>query len=118
MTVDARLKQLAAVVCLMVLAGTANATENTLDLTLPAGKYYSADASSFLLAENDAAESKAKNTIMAVTPAAEFEPKLITGKKVHEYMGLGTLILAGLTMITAPEGDCEHNSIMPIRRVP
>jgi len=106
MTVDVRLKQLAAALCLMALTGLANATEGTLDLSLPAGKYYSADNSSFLLAENDATESKAKNTIVAATPAAEFEPKLITGKKVHEYLGLGTLILAGLTTLTAPGDTC------------
>jgi len=106
MTVDVRLKQLAAVLCLTALAGTANAAESTLDLTLPTGKFYSADASSFLLAENDAAESKAKNTIVAAAPAAEFEPKLITGKKVHEYLGLGTLILAGLTTLAAPGDTC------------
>ena len=106
MTVGVRLKRFAAAVCLAALAGTASAADNTLDLTLPAGKYYNDDAKSFLLADNDATELKAKNTIVAATPAAEFEPKLITGKKIHEYLGLGTLILAGLTTLTAPGDTC------------
>ena len=43
---------------------------------------------------------------MATTPAAEFEPKSITGKKIHEYLGLGTLAFAGLTTLTAPGDTC------------
>jgi hypothetical protein len=106
MTVGVRLKLFAAALCFAALTGTASAAENTLDLTLPSGKYFNDDAKSFLLAENDATESKTKNTIVAVTPAAEFEPRLITGKKVHEYLGLGTLILAGLTTLAAPGDTC------------
>src|ERR1035437_8054955 len=109
--VDKRLRQLVAVICLTALAGMASAAGSELDLTLPASKYYTEHTNSFMLAENESAESKSKtkNTLEAVAPAAEFEPKLITGKKVHEYMGLGTLILAGLTMMTAPGEGCEQN---------
>ena len=106
MTVDVRLRQLVSAFCFVIVAGASCAAESALDLTLPASKYYNEDAKSFLLAENDTAGSKAQNTIGAVTPAAEFEPKLITGKKTHQYLGLGTLALAGLTTLTAPGDTC------------
>lgn len=109
MTVDIRLRQLVATLCLAALTGTACAADAALDLTLPASSLYSTHTTSFMLAQNDAAESKTKNTISAAAPAAEFEPKLITGKKIHEYLGLGTLILAGLTTVTAPGEGCESN---------
>lgn len=106
MSVCARLRQLIAILCLMALSGIAYAAESSLDLTLPASRFYSEEAKSFLLAENDTAETRAKNNTVAVTPAAEFEPKLITGKKVHEYMGLTTLALVALTTFTAPGDTC------------
>ena len=106
MSVCIRLSQLTAIFCLMALSGIVSAEERTLDLTLPASRFYNEDAKSFLLAENDVAETRARNSIAAVSPAAEFEPKLITGKKVHEYMGLTTLALVALTTFTAPGDTC------------
>ena len=106
MAVDVRLGQLAAALCLAILASSACAAESALDLTLPDSKYYSENEQSFLVADNEAAVGKAQNTIAATTPAAEFEPKLITGKTVHEYLGLGTLVMAGLTTLTAPGDTC------------
>jgi hypothetical protein len=38
-------------------------------------------------------------------PAAEFEPPLISGRKVHQYLGLSTVAFAGLTMLAAPEDE-------------
>jgi hypothetical protein len=115
----ARLKQLAAGLCLSALAGTGYAVDSTLDLTLPASTYYTQDARSFLLAQNeadaDAAKAK-KNLAPSVTPAAEFDPPLISGSKVHQYLGIGTVALAGLAMITAPGEGCEHNcSNVPLK---
>jgi len=106
MPVAAGLRKLIVVFFLLGIMGKACATESPLDLTLPASRFYTEDAKSFLLAENDAAESKARHTIVAATPAAEFEPKLITGKKVHEYLGLTTLALVALTTFTAPGDTC------------
>jgi hypothetical protein len=34
---------------------------------------------------------------------------LFTGSDVHKYLGLGTVVLVGLTAATAPGGGCEHN---------
>lgn len=120
MTVDVRLRQLAIALCLTAMAGVASAAESTLDLTLPASRYFSGDNKSFMLAENDVAVGKAKSNTAAVTPAAEFEPKLITGSKIHQYLGWGAIALAGAAMVTAPGEGCEHNcnaATMPPRDV-
>jgi hypothetical protein len=109
MAVDVRLRQFVVAILLAAVATTVCAEENPLDLRLPASKYYSKEAKSFMLAENDTSISKTKSNTAAVTPAAEFEPKLITGKSIHQYLGLGTIALAGLTMITKPGEACEHN---------
>jgi hypothetical protein len=106
MTVDAGLRKFSVAICLVLFTGSACAADSSLDLTLPASKYYNEDVKSFFVAENDAAASKTQNTIVAATPAAEFEPKLFTGKKIHEYLGLGTLALVGLTTLTAPGDGC------------
>jgi hypothetical protein len=111
MTLDIMLRQLevAVAVCLVTFAGMASATSSTLDLSLPESKFYNEDAKSFLLAENDSVTFDAKKNLPAVAPAKEFEPGLFTGRKIHQYLGLGTLVLAGLTTLTAPEDGCESN---------
>jgi hypothetical protein len=109
MTVDLKLKHLAAGLCLAALTSTGYAAENTLDLSLPASRYYAQDAKSFMLAANDTGVIKAKSNTAAITPAAEFEPPLITGSNVHKYLGLATIALAGLSVVTNPGEGCEHN---------
>ena len=107
MKVVVSLKQLIIVFILCAIAGTASATEDTLDLTLPASEYYKETSKIFLLAENDTIDSTVKKNLSgAFTPVAEFEPKLITGKKAHEYLGLTTLALVALTTFTAPGDTC------------
>ena len=108
MTVDLKLRQLAAAVCLAALAGTGYAAEPTLDLTLPASGFYAQDTQSFMLAANDTEVVKVKNNVAPVAPAAEFEPPLLSGSNVHKYLGLGTIALAAATAMSASEG-CEHN---------
>jgi hypothetical protein len=111
MPVLVRLRKFIAVFCLSLITGGACAAESTLDLTLPAGKFYNEEAKSFLLAENDAIDSQVKRNLSgAVTPAAEFEPKLFTRKKVHEYLGLTTLALVALTTFTAPGDGCSNQN--------
>lgn len=100
MRVDLRLKQLVAVICLAALTGTAYAAESTLDLTLPASRLYSQDTPSFMLAANDAGVAKANTETVQATPSAEFEPKLLSGSKIHQYLGIGTVVLAGLSFAT------------------
>ena len=100
MAVDFRLRQLAAGVCLAALAGTGYAAESTLDLTLPASRFYTRESAPFMLAVNDADIAKAKTETAQATPSAEFEPKLLSGSKIHQYLGIGTVALAGLTFAT------------------
>lgn len=109
MKIDLRLWQLAAGVCLAALAGTGYAAEDTLDLTLPASRFDTRNAPPFMLAESDGGAAPAKTHTAPVTPAAEFEPPLISGSNAHKYLGLGTIVLAGLTATTGSEG-CEGAS--------
>lgn len=109
MKITGRLGQLLSAVCLAAMAGTGYAAEQSFDLSLPAGSIYAQESRSFMLAANDADLVKANNNIAPVTSAAEFEPPLISGSKVHQYLGLGTIVLAGMTMLTAPGEGCETN---------
>lgn len=110
MNVGARFRHHFIVIGLSLFASASNAADNiTLNLSLPGSNNESVYSKSFLLADSEVSSIDSRNTIVAVTPAAEFEPKLITGKKIHEYMGLATLALAGLTLLTAPDGDCNYS---------
>jgi hypothetical protein len=99
----------AAVLCLAAQSGTAFAQDAAFDLPLTSSAYVK-DYESFKLAAADET-SVVKNSTSAA-PAVRttpFEPPLITGGKVHQYLGLGTIILAGLTAATAPGEGCENN---------
>lgn len=107
MKIDQSLKVLGAGLCLLGAVQNCWASETPLDLALPASKFYSTEAKSFLLAENDVEMVKLKaNIAPAVKPAEEFEPPFFSGSNAHKYLGLGTVVLAGLTAMTASEG-CE-----------
>jgi hypothetical protein len=49
----------------------------------------------------------------AATPAAGFKPSLMSGRKAHQYLGLGTVMLAGLTMMAAPDQGSDSASPQP-----
>jgi len=96
-------KQLAAAVFLATLTSYSYAAEQTLDLSLPArGNYYGQDNQPFLLAENSAGAVKTEAAEEKnVTPAAsKFEPSLFSGSKIHQYLGVGTMVMAGMTFIS------------------
>lgn len=115
-----RLSAILAFLCLAGLSGMAQA-EQALDLSLPSNGFYKTEAQPFILAENDATSTNAvvkKNLSPAVTPAAEFEPPLITGSNIHEFLGLGAVALAGMAMVTAPGEGCEHNCPAPAQQPP
>lgn len=65
-----------------------------------------------MLAANDTESVKPNTITPSVTPAAEFEPPLLSGSKAHQYLGIGTIALAALTALTPPEG-CEGNNCPP-----
>jgi drug/metabolite transporter (DMT)-like permease len=102
MVFDLKLKQLAAIIISFGVMFAAHASAGTLDLSLPDSRFYAHDAKSFLLASNEVEASKVSANITATAPAAEFEPKLFSGSKVHQYLGVSTAVLAGLAFATHP----------------
>jgi len=66
-----------------------------------------------LLALSQADPGLASQNAAAAVPGAVLappaKPALFTGSDVHKYLGLGTVVLVGLTAATAPGGGCEHN---------
>src|SRR5512146_1003179 len=99
----------AAMLCLAALSGTAFAQEAAFELPSTSSTYVK-DYESFKLAAANETSVVVKKEAGAAPEVKknEFEPSWLTGGKVHQYLGLGTIVLAGLTAATAPEG-CEHN---------
>ncbi|MGA8863901.1 MAG: hypothetical protein WBM09_02550 [Gallionella sp.] len=106
-------------ICLAISPGVVYADDTAGNIVLPtAASFYtddfqslkspSFDSNAYLLAAN---EGGAVQKQADATPAAEFKPPLMSGRKAHEYLGLGTLALFGLTAITAP--DDERNNTQP-----
>jgi len=111
---NVRFKNIVAAICMAALAGTVHAEDTALSPGLPsAASSYTRhspymDSKSYLLALNEADPVQGQ-VAMPVTPAAEFEPPLFSGSNAHKYLGLGTVVLVGLTALTAPGEGCEHN---------
>ena len=97
-------------ICLAALAGTAHAGESSIDLSLPSRNYYTQDTRSFLLAAYESDDAKFKSTMESVSPAADFKPPLFSVGKAHQYLGIGTVVLAGLTALSHPEEECDGAS--------
>lgn len=101
-----RLRMLAVGSLLLAWAGTGQAQQDAFDLSLPAQTYVQ-NAGAFMLAANETevlVKKRGDAPPKAATP--DYEPPLISGSNAHKYLGLGTIVLAGLTAITASEG-CE-----------
>lgn len=126
-----RFASIAACFCLAVFPGMVYANDGAAKSELPtAASIYtnnsqllrstSFNAQSYnfkpyLLAENDDAGALPGHAEIA--PALAFSPPLFSGRKVHQYLGLGTVVLAGLTMVTAPGDGCEQGcSSQPPRK--
>jgi hypothetical protein len=99
------------------LTGTACANDTAMNFDPPAAaniyihdhRFLGSDTfkpPSYLLAAN---ENNATRQQADVIPAAEFKPPLISGSKIHQYLGLSTVALAGLTMLAAPDNECEQS---------
>jgi hypothetical protein len=97
----------------------AYAGDTAANLELPtAASFYtnnfqSIRSQSYLLAANEGNSIQGLAGETAAAPAAEFKPPLISGRKVHQYLGLGTVVLAGLTMLAAPETEEGASSAQP-----
>ncbi len=101
-----KLKSTLAGLCLLAASGMAYAEDGALNLNVPTdGK----TVRPFMVASNDAA-ANLPASVTHTSPAVEFEPPMFSGDKLHQYLGLTTIVLAGLTAITAPSSDgCEAN---------
>lgn len=84
---------------LAMLSGTAWAEDATLP-TL-SGEYIR-DSESFRLAasETDVLVKNESAGKMPASKAAEFEPPMFTGSKIHQYLGIATVAAAAATFVT------------------
>lgn len=117
-----RVRDIAAGICLAALSGMVRADDTAVNRELPtAASFYTNNFQSlksrsfnaqalytpaYLLAAN---EGDAVQEQAGVFPGSEFQPPLMSGRKVHQYLGLGTVMLAGLTVLAAPDDGCEQN---------
>ncbi|MEI7841580.1 MAG: hypothetical protein WCI39_00990 [Gallionellaceae bacterium] len=86
---------------MLALAFTGPVFAETFDFTLPESRFYAQEAKSFLIAANDVETSKVATNI-APSSQEEFKPKLFSGSKLHQYLGVSTAVLAGAAFITHP----------------
>jgi len=95
------------------LAGTDSRNIAILDLclALPNDAYsHTAPSTSLMLATNDLQMEPAAAPQVGETGVAQWHEPWLTGNKAHEYMGLGSLILAGLTVATAPNSEAANGT--------
>jgi hypothetical protein len=113
---SAKLRRIATGLFLAVLAGTVHAGGAALDTAMSASAgSISGDLHSYMLAANDTVATPDQvNATAGTTPVATREVKdpWFTANKVHEYLGLGTILLAAATAATAPDG-CETAGCTP-----
>lgn len=86
-----------AALCMAMLSGTAAAQDQAADLPGLSSEYVK-DKESFRLAANDTSILKDKPE--AAPAAAEYESPLFTGSKVHQYLGIATVVAAAGTFLT------------------
>jgi hypothetical protein len=105
-----RFRKIAAGSCMAILAGTAHADYVALNLALPFdfAAPYDGDLQSYLLTATDAVATTERSNIAPPPKAAEVRDSWFSGGKIHQYLGLGTIVLAAATMATAP-GSCKTN---------
>jgi hypothetical protein len=108
-----KLNQVAAILCLMSLSSAAFASEATLPNL--SGSYTN-NSTSYMLALNETDAATKQAAAAPLDKPAEFQPRFFTMSKAHQYFGLGTLALMGLTVITNPGEGCENCSVQPPRK--
>ncbi|HSM97886.1 MAG TPA: hypothetical protein VLS47_02630 [Gallionella sp.] len=135
---SSKVRDIAAGICLAVLPGIAHAGDTAMNPELPtAASFYagnfqslksrafdsqsfdpiSLDSRAYLLAANGADAAQGLAGATPATPPAEFHQPWMSGSKAHQYLGLGTVVLAGLTAMAAPEEGCETNcGVQPPRQ--
>jgi hypothetical protein len=100
----------AVVLGLAVFSAAVCAQEAAFELPSTTSAYVK-DYESFKLAANESDEMvKKPNKTIPEIQKSEFEPSWLTGSKVHQYLGLGTIVAAGLTAMAAPDSGCDHKN--------
>ena len=84
-------------------------TGNFQSLNSQASDTQSGYKTGYLLAANDSSAVQVQPEIAPAAPAEKFEPPMLSGRKAHQYLGLGTVLFAGLTALAAPGEACEQN---------
>ena len=110
-----KLKKTLLGLCILAASGMAHAEDAALNLNLPADNKA---AHSFMLASNDPASANLPASVTSASPTVEFEPPMFSADKLHQYMGLTTIALVGLTALTAPDSGCEANCPPPGQQAP
>ncbi len=101
-----KVRNIAASICLATISGMVYADDTVVNPALPtAASFYTSNLLSlnsrsfnspaYLLAANEADAVQGQAGVTPVPPAAEFRPPLMSGRKAHQYLGLGTLALFG-----------------------
>lgn len=114
------IRRIAAGISLVALSGMAYADDDAADPGLPtAASFYSRNLlasdtpgygpTSYLLAANRLDAAGVQAEVIPSLPVKKFEPPWLSGRKAHQYLGLSTVVLAGLTALAAPGDACEHN---------
>jgi peptidoglycan/LPS O-acetylase OafA/YrhL len=108
-----KIRCLIAGMCLTALAWNANAQEGAVDLAFPSHAY-TKDAQSILLAANDTPQEKSAKKTAPIAINTDFQESWFTGAKVHQYLGLATIVAAVATAASAPGEGCEKNCTGPL----
>jgi len=83
---------------LSLFAASGYAADSQLDMSLPSSFYTNQNPKFSMLAVNDVVMIADKSDAKSPVPA--FEPKLFSGSNIHEFLGISTVALAGLTFAT------------------
>jgi hypothetical protein len=95
----------AAGLCLAVMTGCVLADDRVMDLALPTDSIQPGHAAAVRLALNEEDTARPGRNAAPENRQAGIGLPGLTGRKVHQYLGLSTLALVGLTAVTAPENE-------------
>jgi hypothetical protein len=108
--VRSKFKNVAVSICMLALSGAVYANEVQPGFELPTiASSYTNNSTSYMLALNEADASVMQKNVEVAITQTEFKPRLFTVSKAHKYLGLGTVLFAGLTALAAPDDGCEKN---------
>src|SRR5450756_1201572 len=103
-----KFRNIAAGICLATLSGMVYADDTVMNLALPtAASFYTRNLLSSNLRSFNSQSFNSSAYLLAANEADAVQG--MSGRKAHQYLGLGTVVLAGLTAMTAPSGEgCDN----------